>query len=285
MGSDGGDPAECSLQRHSQVAGEVSLQRGFYAYRSHRRSARAGSHCPCWWATLACVIAMSAMRALATHDRLQPSTGGSILSKLLADNGVLKDLQWNDVSCGACGGRKSNRCLTAKSSDATQYSCTGWNLHGFMTFDLHLSDEHSASAEASADGVSPAVQSNCTASGNLTDPCLPSVYLGFSGDDVHQRTFQSGYQITKINQFSLVAFYQRASAVVCSASGCPVCYSIRSYHLWHTCAKGLNIVLWSVQLSGIYDTIASGGLGGSGVNDGGIGQGGFDSGGDEPAAR
>jgi hypothetical protein len=66
------------------------------------------------------------------------------------------------------------------------------------------------------DGVLPAVQSNCTASGNLTDPCLPSVYLGFSGNDVHQRTFQSGYQITKINQFSLVAFYQRASAVVTS---------------------------------------------------------------------
>jgi hypothetical protein len=40
-----------------------------------------------------------------------------------------------------------------------------------------------------------------------------------------------------------------------------------------------------LQLSGIYDTIASGGLGGSGVNDGGIGQGGFDGGGDEPAAR
>jgi hypothetical protein len=56
------------------------------------------------------------IRAGATNDNL-------II--LLADNGVLKDLQWNDVSCGACGGRKSNRCLTAKSSDATQYSCTG----------------------------------------------------------------------------------------------------------------------------------------------------------------
>lgn len=54
---------------------------------------------------------------------------------------------------------------------------------------------------------------NCTSS--LTDPCLPSVYLGFSGSDKNQRTFQSGYQITKINQFSLVAFYQRAASTVC----------------------------------------------------------------------
>lgn len=53
--------------------------------------------------------------------------------------------------------------------------------------------------------------------GNLTDPCLPSVYLGFSGSDRYQRTFQSGYQITKINQFSLVAYYQRAASTVCSA--------------------------------------------------------------------
>ena len=64
-----------------------------------------------------------------------------------------------------------------------------------------------------------------------------------------------------------------------------LCAILLKNDLWHTCAKELNSVLWSVQLSGIYDTIASGGLGGSGVNDGGIGQGGFDSGGDEPAAR
>lgn len=70
------------------------------------------------------------------------------------------------------------------------------------------------STAAQRDAVWRAVASNCTASGDLTDPCLPSVYLGFSGSDKHQRTFQSGYQITKINQFSLVAFYQRASAVV-----------------------------------------------------------------------
>lgn len=39
-----------------------------------------------------------------------------------------------------------------------------------------------------------------------------------------------------------------------------------------------------LQLSGIYNTIALGGLGGSGVNDGGIGQGSRDEGGSEPAA-
>ena len=62
---------------------------------------------------------------------------------------------------------------------------------------------------------------NATAggSGTFSDPCLPAVYLGFAGSDKHHRTFQSGYQITKINQFSLVAFYQRAANTV-SGAGC-----------------------------------------------------------------
>lgn len=48
-----------------------------------------------------------------------------------ADKGQLQDLQWNDVTCGACGGRKSARCITSVSSDATQYSCTGKLQHMF----------------------------------------------------------------------------------------------------------------------------------------------------------
>lgn len=75
-------------------------------------------------------------------------------------------------------------------------------------------------------GLPGAVSLNCTASGNATgssnstvrgtfsDPCLPAVYVGFAGSDKRHRTFQSGYQITKINQFSLVAFYQRAASTV-----------------------------------------------------------------------
>jgi len=39
-----------------------------------------------------------------------------------------------------------------------------------------------------------------------------------------------------------------------------------------------------LQLAGIYQTIATGGLGSTGVNDGGIGQGGGDAGGNAPAA-
>lgn len=125
------------------------------------------------------------------------------------DSGRLQSLQWNDVTCGGCGGRNTSQCLSARSTDGVQYSC--------------------------------AVSSNCTTAANsttLSDPCLPAIYLGFSGSDKHERTFQSGYQIRKINQFSLVGFYQRASS----------------------------------RVKGVYDTISLGGLGNTGVNDGGIGQ-------------
>ncbi len=51
----------------------------------------------------------------------------------------------------------------------------------------------------------------------MADPCTPALYMGFTGSDVNQRTFQSGYQISRVDQFSLIHYYQLAAAKVCPA--------------------------------------------------------------------
>jgi len=35
--------------------------------------------------------------------------------------------------------------------------------------------------------------------------------MGFAGSDVNHRTFQSGYQISRVDAFSLVHYYQLAA--------------------------------------------------------------------------
>lgn len=63
--------------------------------------------------------------SLVVCARAPQSVGPPDPASVNAEKGQLQDLQWNDVTCGACGGRGSNRCITAVSSDATQYSCSG----------------------------------------------------------------------------------------------------------------------------------------------------------------
>ena len=50
---------------------------------------------------------------------------------------------------------------------------------------------------------------------SLADPCTPSLYMGFAGSDANRRTFQSGYQISRVDAFSLVHYYQLAADKVC----------------------------------------------------------------------
>jgi hypothetical protein len=148
-----------------------------------------------------------------------------------ADSGRLQSLQWNDVTCGGCGGRNTSQCLSARSTDGVQYSCAGIESAYCLRFTARFGTfcvsslwesplsmvSFSMRALDSTVTRGGAVSSNCTTAANsttLSDPCLPAIYLGFSGSDKHERTFQSGYQIRKINQFSLVGFYQRASSRV-----------------------------------------------------------------------
>ena len=52
------------------------------------------------------------------------------------------------------------------------------------------------------------------ASCNGTEDCSNNIYLGFSGDDKYGQVFNSGYQITRINEFAIESFYDAAKAQV-----------------------------------------------------------------------
>ena len=53
-----------------------------------------------------------------------------------------------------------------------------------------------------------------------TEDCSLILYMGFSGNDRDGVAFQTGYQITQVNQYSVSTLYNSIVQQVCSQSSC-----------------------------------------------------------------
>ena len=103
---------------------------------------------------------------------------------------------------------------------------------------------------------------------SLADPCTPSLYMGFAGSDVDHRTFQSGYQISRADAFSLVHYYQLAATKVRWMLSVLAAQSVSSLAASVTAFASCFVV--GSQLGQLYNNISSGGIG---ANSGGLGGG------------
>ena len=53
-----------------------------------------------------------------------------------------------------------------------------------------------------------------------TEDCSLVLYMGFSGDDRDNVAFQTGYQISQVNQYSVSTLYNSIVQQVCPQSSC-----------------------------------------------------------------
>ncbi|KAK9816056.1 hypothetical protein WJX74_007119 [Apatococcus lobatus] len=96
------------------------------------------------------------------------------------ERGALANFLWNDLTCNSCSGILSPTCIVANSAVGTQHACT---LLGAI----------------------------CKA--NSTD-CSFHLYVGFSGSDRWGSTFNSNFQLTRVNQYSITSVYDKSKAAV-----------------------------------------------------------------------
>jgi hypothetical protein len=148
-------------------------------------------------------------------DKAQWCSGGP------AETGKLQGFAWSDITCDACGGRGSNECMIADGFDARQYTCRGETQHAvvFVPMETRVyissSDPIACMVWLTANNTCCCNDLNCNADSCATeDICTTSLYFGFQGDDKYGRPFTSGYQIARVDEFSLLKFYENARAAV-----------------------------------------------------------------------
>lgn len=119
-------------------------------------------------------------------------TSLSLMAKF--DRGRLVYLDWYDLTCNDCGGRQSPVCINGTSCAIPPINCTCAGLLG--------------QAPEAPDVSVNTTTSNCSYAKNFTF-CSTSVSLAFEGVDSVDKAMQSGVQVRKLNNYSILALYNK----------------------------------------------------------------------------
>lgn len=138
----------------------------------------------------------------------------SLIAKL--DLGVLKYLQFYNLTCNDCGGRTSSRCINSTSCAMAPAECTcpGSRPTNSSSPEPSPSPDPSPSPQPSpspspspAQGV-PEATAPCSYA-NFSF-CATSVTTAFEGTDKSSAAFATAGQVKKLNSFSLISVYFQA---------------------------------------------------------------------------
>ncbi|KAJ9505941.1 hypothetical protein QJQ45_017007, partial [Haematococcus lacustris] len=105
------------------------------------------------------------------------------------ETGVLRFLQWFDLTCNDCGGSTSQLCIRQIGVNSCATPFTNCTCGG---------------------------RSNCSYTDEVFDSCSTALNTGFSGTDLNSAAFRTGAQIQRLNAFSLVSLYYTAKSAVLS---------------------------------------------------------------------
>jgi hypothetical protein len=112
-----------------------------------------------------------------------------LAGNMVFSKGQLQYLHWFDLTCNKCGGLSNSKCIQATPADAAQHSCA-IPLTGCGT---------------------------SLTNGSAPQDCSLQIYMGFTGGDRYSSTFNSGWEIQRLNAFSVASLFDNAKQQLTTA--------------------------------------------------------------------